>query len=139
MKKLNSILLIDDNEHDNFYHKIIIEEAACANQVLSEQKASNALNYFLTSNETNRPCPDLVFVDINMPKMDGFEFLKKYRTLVSNPENNTVFVMLTNSVNPAHKKIADKFAEIAKFEIKPLNHEKLSAILSNYFPHHFSN
>lgn len=138
MKKLNTILLLDDNEHDNFFHELIIEDLGCTNQILSLQKANEALDYLLSRNGTSLPYPDLAFIDINMPKMDGFDFLKKYKTLHGGRNTKTVFVILTTSINPEDKKKANSFEEVVMFEIKPLDEEMLTRILNKCFPDSFS-
>ncbi len=100
------------------------------------QEASKALDYLLSRNGTTLPYPELVFIDINMPTMNGFEFITKFRQLNNNKNTKTIFVMLTTSYNPYDKEKADGFNEIALFEIKPLDQEKLHNIFTSHFPDH---
>src|SRR5688500_20068236 len=81
-QKLNCILLIDDDELTNFLNRMVIEEVDCASRVEIMQSARDALKYLTnTTPEGNYPRPDLVFLDINMPAMDGWEFIEKYNQL----------------------------------------------------------
>jgi CheY-like chemotaxis protein len=78
-KKLPCILLIDDDEPTNFLYRIIVSEAGCTDHVSIVQSGTDALDYLSPANTTplQYPQPDLIFLDINMPRADGWEFIKK--------------------------------------------------------------
>ncbi len=67
-KKLNCILLVDDDPDDNYYHQIIINEMSVVNQIDTVGNGIEALEYLKKENQIP---PDLIFLDINMPKMNG--------------------------------------------------------------------
>lgn len=132
--KLNSVLLIDDDEPTNFYTQMIIEESGCAEHVKIAQGGREALEYLNTSHDSdNYPRPDLIFLDINMPAMDGWEFLDEYRKLKKESHGKVIVVMLTTSLNPDDRVKASGIPEISAFESKPLTEEKLGKILNQYF------
>src|SRR5258708_36657106 len=104
-KKLNCILLIDDDEPTNFLNKMTIDQSGCAEWVQVVQSGQEALDYLQgTGRFKNRkedyPRPDLIFLDINMPAMDGWEFLDKYKELPKDQKAEIVLIMLTTSLNP---------------------------------------
>ena len=134
--KLNCVLVIDDDEPTNFFTRMIIEESGCTNHIKVMQSGQEALDYLVKSKQAGSdagsyPSPDLILLDINMPAMDGWEFLDEYKKL--NVENRIIVVMLTTSLFPEDKLRAEKIPEISGFENKPLTEEKLTAVLEKYF------
>ena len=137
-QKLNCILLIDDDEPTNFLNRMVIEEVDCASRVEIMQSARDALKYLTnTTPEGDYPRPDLVFLDINMPAMDGWEFIEKYNQLPELQKAKIIVVMLTTSFNPEDELKARKIAGVSGFKNKPLTPEILMQILQKHFPDKF--
>ena len=135
MKKLNCSLLVDDDEPTNFLNKMILEDLNCAEKVEVAESGQSALSYLENASEnTNHSSPDLIFLDINMPAMNGWEFLEQYSNLDKQHKANVVIVMLTTSLNPDDRAKASKIPDVSGFETKPLTAEKLQYILKKYFP-----
>ena len=129
--QLNCILLIDDDEPTNFLNKLTLEQAGCTQQIRIAQSGQEALDYLQDENAT--PRPDLIFLDINMPAMDGWEFLERYRSLPPARKADIVLIMLTTSLNPDDEKRTRAIPEVAGFENKPLSQEQLNHLLKKYF------
>ena len=139
MKKLNCILLVDDNEDDNYFHTLTIQELNAAEQIKTAINGVKALEYLEKGKEDpqNFPIPDLIFLDINMPGINGFEFLEKAKQRKLIHEGvPAVVVMLTSSLNPNdEKKAKEQFSsEIKDFQNKPLTVEMLKKIIEKFFP-----
>jgi CheY-like chemotaxis protein len=128
-QKLNTIMLIDDDEPTNFLSKMLIEEAHCAEHI--QVADSGRMAHELLSNCNTSP--DLIFLDINMPAMNGWEFLEKYRQLDKGKQGKIVIIMLTTSLNPDDKVKAGKIPEISGFENKPLSSELIDRVIKKYF------
>lgn len=138
MKKINCILLIDDNPADNTYHKIIIAEANVCNHIQIATSGQQAIDYIIKANDPNQspelfPKPDLILLDINMPGMNGFEFLEIYHTLEEDQKSKAVVIMLTTSLNPDDKTKAMGFKEVSEFQNKPLTVEVIQDTVKKYF------
>ena len=138
-KKLNCVLLVDDNESDNFLHKWIIEKAGITDHIGIAENGIEALD-FLTSKwrcgqpESSYCQPELILLDINMPVMDGWQFLEEYDKLEDVQKGKVVVVILTTSFNPADiAKTEEKFGT-GYFLCKPLTLGMISDIMQKHFP-----
>jgi len=128
--KLNCILLIDDDSEDNFFHQMVIEEMNIVDHIEVALNGVEALNFLKKENQTH---PDIIFLDINMPKMNGWEFLEAYAKLNPDQKAKLLVVMLTTSINPLDKERAEQFPDIIGFNSKPLTKEMLNEILEKHF------
>ncbi len=132
-KKLKCILLIDDDEATNYIHRRVITEIGCAENVVAVQSGQAALDYLNEQINGIHPQLDLIFLDINMPAMNGWEFLEHYKSLSLSKKAKTVLVMLTTSLNPDDLTQATSIVEVDGFESKPLNEEKMNRTLKQHF------
>src|SRR5213592_4485206 len=99
-RKLNCIMLIDDNKDDNLFHSRVIKKAGAANSVIVYKNAREALAFLAAKKDHPEQHPDLIFLDINMPGMNGWEFLREYDKLDAQLRSSAIVVMLTTSTNP---------------------------------------
>ena len=129
-KRLNCIMLIDDDEDDNYFHQIILRKMDIAHHVQVAQTGPEALDYL----EKENAVPDIIFLDINMPGMNGWDFLDEYKKLKQ--KTTVIIIMLTTSISPADQEKAEKMPEISSFQSKPMTPEMLNDILEHYFSDH---
>lgn len=116
---LNKILLIDDDEITNFINEVLITSMDITNSVTIASSGRIALNYMEENcNDERHDCPDLILLDINMPAMNGFEFLTKMKTC-SHRYSSIPVLMLTSSKDPRDEQSAKSHA-IAGYLVKPL-------------------
>lgn len=117
-KKFDLIFFIDDDEATNFYHKIVLEEAGVCENVQFFEKANNALEHL---QDASNIVPQVIFLDINMPRIDGWIFLDKYKDIeFSNPPK---IIMFSTSISPSEKEKAEEHPLIYKYVKKPLTNE----------------
>ena len=114
-------MFIDDDEATNYYHQYIINKVDCCDQYLIFESSDDALDYLDTQSKLNNP-PELIFLDLNMPKMDGWMFLKEYENRVS---KKSIIVILTSSTNPKDKQLAEENPLVFAIETKPLVRTKI--------------
>ena len=135
MKKLNCILLVDDDETTNFYNHYLLKKAEVAESIQIVKNGKEALNYLTNhSGEAGAyPQPDLIFLDINMPVMDGFEFLEAYSQLDEKIKGKVVVCMLTTSLHEDDLNRAKQFVELSDYLYKPLKNEGLLEIIEKHF------
>jgi CheY-like chemotaxis protein len=132
-EKLNCILLIDDDEPTNFLNELVIKQVDCAEKTVAVQSGQAALDFLKERINGGYPQPELIFLDINMPVMNGWEFLEEYKKLDSDQKAKMVMVMLTTSLNPDDKDKADTIDAIDDFVSKPLTAEIVNEILNKHF------
>ncbi len=138
IKKLKRILLIDDSSADNFIHQRYIEKANVTESIVIKQNGEEALEYLKTVLTDNQfPQPELIFLDINMPVMDGWEFLEKYQELMAEQKARIILTMLTTSTASRDRERARQYPHLTEFIEKPLTDKILLAIVRQYFPDHF--
>ena len=122
MRKIKSVLLIDDDEPTNFIHKKIIQSSGLVDEVHIAQGGREALDFLVTNshNDQDAATPDLIFLDINMPAMDGWEFLAQYEKISPSQKKSIIIVMLTTSLNPDDEAKAKAIKEVYGYRNKPL-------------------
>jgi len=118
------VMLIDDNELDNFVNKKLIENEHFANQVLVQPSGISALDYL----KRNAGLPDIIFLDIMMPGMDGFGFLDEFDKLNDEVKKKSKIVMLSTSESFKDLNRANRNKYVYKFLNKPLNKAVLDAL-----------
>lgn len=126
--KHRKVLVIDDNEVDRYVSELVMERYGFAEEVVCLESAMEGLE-FLKGHEANpETLPDLIFLDINMPVMSGFDFLDEYRKLSETIQRHCIIMMLTTSLDEADKKRAEKNEFVYRFLNKPLDKDKLEQI-----------
>ena len=130
---LRSILLVDDNPATNLIHSKVLNKVGCAEKIHVCTSGDQALELLTNTEWSDRdPMPQLVFLDINMPGMSGWDFVEEYEK--SQSEDNTVpIMMLTTSINPDDRSRADMLDSIAGFFNKPLTPMVVREILDQHF------
>jgi len=119
MKKFKQLVFIDDREADNYYNKYIVDQAKICDSYLFFNKAKNALLHFKKNiSKDSFTVPDLIFLDLVMPGMDCWDFLKEYAKL---PKLRTKIIILTTSDNPNDIKKINNHSLINGYKIKPLD------------------
>ena len=120
------VMLVDDNDTDNFIHKRVIELTGFANNIIVKNSGKSALEYLETNKDSIDKLPDIIFLDINMPIVDGFVFLFEYENFPDKLKDKCKVVILSSSDN---KRDIDRIVDneyVINFITKPLSEEALA-------------
>ncbi len=131
MKKINSIVFIDDDEATNAYHLVMCEKINCADKVRFFTDAASALD-FLKGIKEKYDFPDLIFVDINMPEMNGHEFVTEVQDMQGFNADRTTIVHLTASLDIKDVIKSDE-NEVEHYYFKPIKEKELQQLIDTNF------
>ena len=123
---LKRVMLIDDNDADLLYTRIVLERSGAAAEVLAFESARDALAALAA---LPGPDVDLILLDINMPGMNGFDFLRAYEQLPAARRGHAVVVMLTSSPDPVDRERAASFGSVKGYVVKPLDRDAARALV----------
>ncbi|MEZ4775810.1 MAG: response regulator [Bacteroidia bacterium] len=128
MANYKSVMLVDDNEIDNIINEKIIEANSFADNILVFQTGQDALDYLAANQDNEAELPEIVFLDINMPIMDGFQFLEDFEKFSEKVLEKCKIIMLSSSISPKDIDRAASSRFVKKYLNKPLNSRYLEAI-----------
>mgnify|MGYP006074854417 CR=1 FL=1 len=130
MMKLGEILLIDDSKGTNSLNTRLLREMDVAEHISTALNGRLALDYLLSKNEEgNYPSPDIIFLDINMPIMGGYQFLKEFKSIEKDEESKRIIVMISTLISNADMEKSMSYSGVKGYQFKPLTKEKVNAVI----------
>lgn len=139
MKKLNCILLIEDNDFINIYNRRVIEQLNLAENIEIVEDGQEGLDYLMqqgkfAQNGHVHNLPDLILLDLNMPRVNGWEFMQEFQKIKKSIDKRIVIIVLSTSPNPDDIKRSEDIGDIAAFVSKPLTRDVLGKLIEKHFP-----
>lgn len=127
---LQTVWIIDDDEIYKYgFRKFVTMKQLCGN-VIDFSNGRDAMDY-LTDPKNNELLPDVIFLDIDMPQMDGWDFIEAFRTIKIRLTRKISIFMVTSSISYQDIVRAKNHSDITEYVVKPVNSQQFSLVFSD--------
>jgi CheY-like chemotaxis protein len=131
MSLIKNIFLVDDDATFVFMTKKIIRSTAIDSEINEFPDGEAAIDFLKDHLDHTEPLPDVIFLDLNMPIMDGWGFLEEYVSLEPKMKKKVKLYIVSSSISPHEIERAKQFSSVSDFIIKPLVKEKFIEIIES--------
>lgn len=126
-----NVCLIDDDKVYQFTSKMILEATQLTSSIVTFFNGQEAIDFFLDpSNQHIEILPDVIFLDINMPIMNGWNFLEEFDKIYNTLPKKVLIYVVSSSVDESDMERSKSFVSVTDYVIKPINMEKYRLLLS---------
>ncbi|MEX0281525.1 MAG: response regulator [Arenibacterium sp.] len=129
---LKKVLLVDDDRVTNMMHTRVLNRSGLVEQIDIATDGRDALEYLEALKEGDNP-PELILLAINIPRMDGFEFLEEYGRLPEHMRAGQIIIMLTTSLLESDRERAESNPWVSRFANKPVRAEDVPKMVKTYW------
>ena len=126
------VCLIDDDNIYQYTARILVESTGLVKQIKSFYNGFEAINWFRDQkNIDSETLPDVIFLDINMPVMNGWEFLEEYHKLYTNLPKPIVVYVVSSSVDSSDMQKSRTYNAVSDYLVKPVNRSKYQELMES--------
>ena len=127
-----NVCIVDDDDIYQFTMIKTLKSLKLTNRIKVFSDGEEALDFMLDNLHNDKELPDVIFLDIDMPIMDGFEFMEEYVKLKPKLGKKITIYMVSSSVDPVDIDRAKKISEITDYIIKPITQDQLTYIIQEF-------
>jgi CheY-like chemotaxis protein len=132
---LHNVCLIDDDKIYQFTARKILESTGLAKKILSFYNGSEAIVFLKQRFSTDQnELPDIIFLDINMPVMNGWQFLEEYHKINDRFQKTITIFVVSSSVDDCDIQRSKEFSEVTDYIVKPINRLKYQQLIEGLKP-----
>lgn len=124
-----NVCIVDDDAVYQFTMTSILEKLKSFNKILVFSDGEEAIEYLISNLDNDKQLPDVIFLDLDMPIMDGFQFMEEYINIKPRVGKKITIYMVSSSVDQRDIDKANSISEISDYIIKPIRPVKLRAIV----------
>ncbi len=128
--RIDVAFIVDDDQIYVFGLKKLIAINNLCKNILVFENGEKAMNYITPIMKNSEQLPDVILLDLNMPVMDGWEFLDEFIKIKPNLSKKIQIYMVSSSINPADIEKAKQYEELSDYLIKPISIEELHRVFT---------
>jgi CheY-like chemotaxis protein len=132
LENLKNVLVVDDNDTDLLIAKIVIEKSGFKGNIITKNSGKSALEYLESVKNNNDQWPNVIFLDINMPVVNGFVFLFEYEKMEQAFKDKCKIAVLTSSDNKTDMERFMVSDAVVDFVSKPISIEGFKTVAEKY-------
>lgn len=130
MERINNLYIVDDDTTYTFLTELLIKKTNKVEHVMVFNDARKAIDSINENIQNNELLPEVIFLDLNMPIMDGWEFLNEFKTIKTRLEKKIIIYIVTSSINPIDFEKAISTENVSDFIVKPITKDKFDHLLN---------
>lgn len=131
MKTIELLALVDDDDTFVYITKKIIEKTNCVKEIKVFNNGLEAILYLKENKNATYLVPDVIFLDLSMPIMDGWQFLDEFITIDTLNTRKIIIYVCSSSISPYDMTRAKKINVVSDFIIKPITKDKFTNLIMN--------
>ena len=129
INKIKTVAVIDDDDIYQYTVKKTIKSTQLVNNIVTFSDGLEAVDFFIANLERPNELPDLVFLDLDMPILDGWQFLEEYTSFKNKIKKDIAIYVTSSSQNPDDLIQAKNISEVSDYIVKPLTFERFKEIM----------
>ena len=130
---IKQLVLVDDDEVYVYLTRRMIEETHLVDLVKVFRNGLEAINFLKSNVDHPDDLPEVIFLDLSMPVMDGWQFLKEFILLKPHIGRKIVVYIVTSSISPEDIARSQAISEVSDYLIKPVSKEQFIALINGMF------
>ena len=131
MKKIDTLCLVDDDSIFQFLTSEVIKSTDLVDRIELFSNGYEAIEFLKSVQDRSEELPEVIFLDLFMPVMDGWNFLEEYILLKPKLTKKITIYIVSSSIDPVDIKRAKAITEVTDYIIKPITKDKFISTIRN--------